>query len=291
MMEKYGLIILVILLGILCSVLIINYLNAQHTPQQDTKFYSQTLAKELKITLFLPPNYRFSFRKYPVLYLNDGQDVEALKLAESLQNLYRHKTISPLIIVAIHTDNDRMRDYGTSIQADYKNRGDKAKAYQQFVIHELVPFIQKKYRTQNKAGIAGFSLGGLSAFDIAWHHPELFNVVGVFSGSFWWRKNPYQKPEDDFTDRLAHLTVRQTQHPPDLRFWFQAGTKDETSDRNQNGIIDAIEDTLDLIKELEIKGLETEKHIFYDQIEGGEHHFGTWSRCFPTFLKQFYGKN
>ncbi len=67
------------------------------------------------------------------------------------------------------------------------------------------------------------------------------------------------------------------------RFWFQCGTLDEEDDRNHNGIIDAIDDTLDLIRALSKKGI-PEKNIRYLEMEGGRHEPGTWGEAMPDFL-------
>src|SRR6185295_18081017 len=92
--------------------------------------------------------------------------------------------------------------------------------------------------------IAGFSLGGLSAFDIGWSHPEWFQRIGVFSGSLWWRTRAYEDGYNETRHRIMHNVVRSSTYKKGLKFWFQAGTLDETADRNQNGVIDSIDDTL-----------------------------------------------
>ena len=60
---------------------------------------------------------------------------------------------------------------------------------------------------------------------------------------------------------------------------------DETKDRNQNGIIDSIEDTLDLIKELVAKGYDPAKDIYYTEMKEGRHDIATWAKAMPEFLK------
>lgn len=60
---------------------------------------------------------------------------------------------------------------------------------------------------------------------------------------------------------------------------------DETKDRNHNGIIDSIDDTLDVIKELETKGYKNEKDIYYMEMKDGHHDIATWGRAMPVFLK------
>jgi hypothetical protein len=161
------------------------------------------------------------------------------------------------------------------------------------VLDEMVPYIQQTYQVKKEAAstaFMGFSLGGLSAFDISWHHSYIFGKVGVFSGSFWWRKKAYEDGYDDYNDRIMQVLVRQGTYKKGLKMWFEVGTKDETDDRNNNGIIDAIDDTVDLITELEAKGYKKETDIDYLCIENGEHNHQTWSECLPKFLVWAFGK-
>jgi hypothetical protein len=64
---------------------------------------------------------------------------------------------------------------------------------------------------------------------------------------------------------------------------------DETMDRNNNGIIDSIDDTLDLINELVRKGYNRDDDIFYLEMPEGRHDVATWSRAMPVFLKWGWG--
>jgi S-formylglutathione hydrolase FrmB len=81
-----------------------------------------------------------------------------------------------------------------------------------------------------------------------------------------------------------HNKIRNCNYKSGLKFWLECGTADETADRNNNGIIDSIEDTLDLIAELKTKGY-TENDLKYVEIDGGEHNFHTWKNAFPDFLE------
>jgi hypothetical protein len=79
--------------------------------------------------------------------------------------------------------------------------------------------------------------------------------------------------------------VRKGNYAKHLKFWFETGTEDETSDRNNNGIIDSIEDTTDLMDELVKKGYDRSKAIRYVEIKGGKHDQETWSTIMPDFLE------
>ncbi len=251
------------------------------------------LDRVVKVDLFLPPNYTHHPRyPYKLLLMNDGQDSPQLHLAATLERLYERKVIEPVLVAAIHANKDRIMEYGTAFMPDFKNRGAKAAAYSLFIITELLPFLQKNYiysTTPTHTAFAGFSLGGLSAFDTAWRFPEVFGCVGVFSGSFWWRSKDLN---DNYTDadRITHQMVRQTRKPNGLRIWLQTGTMDERADRNKNGIIDSIDDTLDLLDQLQQKGFRMGQDVRYLQIDGGQHNQETWARAMPDFLKWAFRK-
>lgn len=243
--------------------------------------HSEGLGRDLKLDIYVPKNSRSS-SKLKTIYMNDGQDGGQLELPKLLENYPHHD----FILVAIHTNENRLSDYGTSYIPDYKNRGDKATLYMQFVKNELTPFIRKNYPSSNRPEdnyFCGFSLGGLSAIDIVWENPGIFSKAGVFSGSFWWRSKAYEEGYDDDLDRIMHTKIRNSAHRDGLSFWFECGTDDEKDDRNKNGIIDSIDDTLDLISELKKIGYQS-KHIKYVEVKGGQHNFDTWKKVFPEFL-------
>lgn len=292
-----------VFLFIISTILSMQAIAKNSTPSDSTslktikirveKFYSKYLKRHIVIDIFLPPGYYQSKDKFPVLFANDGQDMEAVKMEETLEKLYGSNQIPKLIVVAMHTSGERLQEYGTAAMPDYKGRGSKAGQYTKFVLDEMVPYIQQTYQVKKEAAstaFMGFSLGGLSAFDISWHHSYIFGKVGVFSGSFWWRKKAYEDGYDDYNDRIMQVLVRQGTYKKGLKMWFEVGTKDETDDRNNNGIIDAIDDTVDLITELEAKGYKKETDIDYLCIENGEHNHKTWSECLPKFLVWAFGK-
>jgi enterochelin esterase-like enzyme len=262
----------------------------------EQEVHSTHLSRPVRLTVILPPDYgnpAFFFSHYRLLLLNDGQDFPALQLEQTLNHLYQHDRLKKIIVVGIHANHDRLYEYGTAHQVDFKNRGNKAGQHTNFVLTELLPYMEHQFRLkrgpENRV-IAGFSLGGLSALDIAWNHPQVFAKVGVFSGSLWWRKKAFEDGYDDYNDRIMHVQVRQHTQKPSLKFWFQTGTEDEIADRNNNGVIDAIDDTLDLMTELNAKGFMQGVDYQYVEIQGGQHNFQTWSQVMPTFLLWAFGK-
>jgi enterochelin esterase-like enzyme len=252
---------------------------------------SSFLNREVQLTIVLPPDYRQ--KPYPVLWLNDGQDMEPMGVSEILASAMAGAVIPHIITVGIHANEDRLQEYGSSSAADYKQRGTKAGIYAEFFINELIPFIRNTYsvsRDRRKNAIAGWSMGGLSAIDIAWHHPEAFTRVGVFSGSLWWRMKAYNRGYKDDKHRIAHQMIRNSTKREGLKFWFECGTQDEKADRNKNGLIDAIDDTIDLIRELKEKGYTDKEDISFVVVKEGEHDLRTWAAIMPHFLQWAFGK-
>jgi enterochelin esterase-like enzyme len=256
----------------------------------DISIDSEYLKRDVTITLLLPEGNAIA-EPLNLLLLNDGQELENVRLDDTLEVLYEAGMLKPVIVAAIHAGNDRLQEYGVAGRPDFKQRGAKAAAYTQFIAKELLPAIKKETGIEkfNVTAFAGFSLGGLSAMDIAWNNAGLFDKVGVFSGSFWWRSKELGKGYTE-ADRIMHNMIRETAGKPELEFWLQTGTKDETADRNQNGIIDSIDDTIDIIKELEAKGYARRADIQYLELVGGTHSTATWAYAMPKFLQWAFGR-
>jgi enterochelin esterase family protein len=251
---------------------------------------SELLKRGVKCDIFMPGEPD-SAQPVNLLLLNDGQEAEAVQLKETLQKLAGSNRIKPLVVVAIHAGPERLQEYGVAGRPDFRKRGAKADLYASFIKTELLPAMEEfvPFKNYESVAFAGFSLGGLSALDIAWNNPDIFNKVGVFSGSLWWRSKDLGKGYTD-ADRIAHAMIRETTVKPALQFWLQTGTKDETADRNKNGIIDSIDDTIDLIKELEAKGYKRPADIQYLEIVGGAHNAETWAKAMTKFLCWAFGR-
>jgi enterochelin esterase-like enzyme len=253
--------------------------------------YSEYLQRDVIIDIYLPHKADVT-KGVDLLLINDGQDLKKMVFADILDPLIFLGHIKPIMYAAVHCGADRMNEYGTVCSADYKGRGARAGLYNKFILEELLPFIKIETGVScfNQKSFAGFSLGGLSALDIVWNNCHEFTNVGVFSGSLWWRRRGYEDEGYDWDkDRIMHLQVQNGKYHPSLRFFFECGCLDETADRNNNGIIDAIEDTTDLIEDLKNLGYNNDQ-IYYLQLEDGEHNIETWARAFPAFLKWGWGK-
>ncbi|GAA4340065.1 alpha/beta hydrolase [Flaviaesturariibacter amylovorans] len=252
--------------------------------------YSADLHRYVTVDFYLPKNV-VDPSALSLLLINDGQDLSKMPFDTLLNGLMESGQMKPVLCVGVHAGRDRKMEYGTAKVLDFQGRGARAAAYERFVLNKLLPHVHSFYCIESFStkAIAGFSLGGLSAIDSAWSHPDVFRIAGVFSGSLWWRIRDLEDGYVEETDRIMHQQVRKGKHHKGLRFYFTTGSLDETSDRNHNGIIDSIDDTLSLIGELKEKGY-TDKDICYVNYEDGRHDVATWGRAFPHFLLWAFGK-
>lgn len=252
---------------------------------------SEPLDRTVTVNFYLPS--ATTGKPISLLLVNDGQDLEAMGFDKMMGYLLQTEEINPLMVVGIHCGEDRIQEYGMITGPDFKGRGSKAALYNRFIFEELLPYIYSQFKIAEfkERVFAGFSLGGLSALDIVWNHPGVFSKVGVFSGSLWWRsKDKSLKDYNESTDRMMHRQVRAGQYHPGLKFFFQCGMLDESEDRNKNGVIDSIDDTIDLMRELLAKGYLEPKDMYYLQTPDGRHDVRTWAKTLPKFLKWAFGK-
>jgi len=267
--------------------------NAPSSPAPDhysvihvDSFPSLILDERRVLDVYLPPGYDSAGKaRYSVLYLNDGQDATALGLLPTLDSLTARGRISPLIVVAIHANDQRLQDYGTAGTPNALGFGARAHLYERFVLEEVMPWAASRYRLRGghaHTAVLGSSLGGLAAFDLAWRHPDVFGAVGAMSGSFWWRTQD-GTAEQKQASRVALSMVREAAPLPQLRIWLETADGDETSDRDGNGIIDSIQDTDDLVDALVARGYVKGKDVVHVTVHGG-HNQETWGAALPNFL-------
>jgi enterochelin esterase-like enzyme len=255
------------------------------TKENKDEIYSRHLQKHIKLTIISTPvpNDKGDFN---LLLLNDGQDVEQLRVKKVVDSLYKKKLIQPLVVVAIDAV-DRMQEYGVSGFPDYQENGASAGKYSNFIINELLPYVKKQsgVRKFNSISFAGCSLGALSALDISWDNADKIDKVGMLSGSFWFRDKDAADPDySDDKDRIILNKIRSSRKRPHLKYWFYAGGKEETADRDKDGIIDVIDDTKDLVDLIKKKNVCPPQDVVYTESKDGKHNYDSWSRVFPLFL-------
>jgi len=168
--------------------------TASHNVQViDTAFYIPQLGRHRRVWIYLPEGYATSGKKYPVLYMHDGQNLfdDATSafgewgVDEALDTL--GKSGHEMIVVGIDNGaSTRINEYSPYDMPKYgKGEGDK---YVDFLVKTLKPFIDKHYRTkkdEENTFVAGSSMGGLISFYAILKYPKVFGGAGVFSPAFW----------------------------------------------------------------------------------------------------------
>ena len=255
--------------------------NVQPHPQ----FESRILRNRRDVLVYLPPGYQRALRRrYPVLYLHDGQNVfdTATSFAgvewgadETAQRLIGKKWIEPLIIVAVaNTGEQRIHEYAPtrgiidrSARRKRHSRGWLLR-YGRFLIEELKPFIDRTYRTQTDAGstgLGGSSLGGLATLVLGLWFPHVFNRLAVLSPSVWW------------DECVACRMVAELPEKLPLKIWLDTGTREEGWERAR-----------ELRDQLVEKGWRLDDDLQYTEVEGGDHSEGAWAARFEAVLRFLY---
>lgn len=240
------------------------------------EFPSQYLVQDRKVIVWLPPSYfQHPERNYPVLYLQDGQQMfdpktstwgQDWEVDEWCQKLMGENRMREIIAVAVYSTFEREEEYQPSFGA---------KKYLNFLLKELKPFIDKTYRTcpdREDTAIAGSSLGGTLAFFAAWHHPDTFFGAACLSPAF-----------DIDGDRPLIDAVRSVKKPPDLRLYLYSGLGDSLECQLAVG-------TAEMAKKLKAAGFKEGKNLQLCEDAGGKHNEASWARHTDHWLLYLFGK-
>jgi predicted alpha/beta superfamily hydrolase len=281
-----------------------------HARVQKLELDAPAFAPEhIHVTVYLPPGYAQSTARYPVLYANDGQDMPAVGLQATLATLYGEHAIEPIIVVAVDMLHDRASGYGLSDRKRGQNVvggsrigaiGLKAADYSSWVATSLVPYIDARYRTRADARqrtVMGWSLGALNAFNLGWEYPEVFGSIGAMSPSFWLAGDRSDAAAVQ-RSRLAQAMVDRGPRRDGLRFWFAAGTAEESNDRDRDGVIDVVDDLQDLVEGFRGDGVQRRglRQLGYSTtgpgadvtvflLPDGHHQQASWAKMLPVFLR------
>jgi predicted alpha/beta superfamily hydrolase len=169
------------------------------------KINSAVLGEERTILVRVPPGYETNKLRYPVLYMTDG-NAHIGHTSSTVEFLAQNGRMSELIVVGI-TNTDRTRDLspthvkttvgggGSALQFPTSGGGDK---FLKFIETELIPEIEKRYRTHPYRILAGHSLGGLFAIHAMVSRPEVFNSYVAVSPALQWDNQVAVKRAEDF---------------------------------------------------------------------------------------------
>ena len=226
------------------------------------QFTITELKRDRKIRLYLPPDYDTENKRYPVLYMHDGQNLfdDATSYAgewavdETLNNLYRDKGLALIVVGIDNGEHKRMSELSPweNDQID----GVEGEQYMNFIVKQVKPFIDTNYRTLSDAhntAIMGSSMGGLISHYAIFQYPDTFSKAGIFSPSYWVSDEIYR-----FTN-IDKLTS-------DSQLYLIVG------DDEGYGVVEKFEKMTQYLSNKGLKGNQLKSKV----VTGGEHNEAFW---------------
>ena len=221
---------------------------------------SRFLKRSHPVFIYLPHGYRQSRRIYPSLYVLDGGDYLSLgMMATVLDNMIAATRVRPIIGVFVEPRTDIAQPATNWRTTDYTMND----AFVNFLVREVRPVIERRYRVSlsaGKRGIMGASLGGLVATYAAYKRPSVFSLCAAQSPSYWWK------------DRMIVRTIAGGPAKP-VRFYLDTGI-----------INDSLETARNMRDVLREKGY---RYRYTEHPEG--HNWGNWRARIPDILEYFWG--
>ncbi len=250
-------------------------------------FESRVLGNSRTLVVYLPPGYEAeSDRRYPVFYLHDGQNVfdgmtsylpnKEWRADEAAEALIRGGLIEPLIIVGIENAGvDRANEYlptrsrrGTGGD----EMGGKADLYGRFLVEEVMPFVNRTYRTKTGArhtALGGSSFGGIVTLHLGLTRPRDFGRLAVVSPSLWWDGELMVKRVEGLEKKLP------------LKVWLDMGTAEGPT------LVPLLERTFAAFQR---HGWREGRDVAMYVDQGAVHNEDAWARRFGMILLYLFGR-
>ncbi|MBK9737663.1 MAG: alpha/beta hydrolase [Saprospiraceae bacterium] len=241
-----------------------------------TDFFIPQLNRNRKIWLYLPKDYATSEKKYPVLYMQDGQNIFDKKTSfsgewrvdESLDSMFVAGDYGCIIVGIENGGASRLNEYSPWYNTQYG--GGEGDEYISFIVETLKPYIDENYRTlkeSDNTGIMGSSMGGLVSMYAGIAYPNVFGKVGAFSSSYWFSNQSYEQISDTGVDDASY-------------FYMIAGALEGGKQ---------VEDMNKMSSLIKTNGGD-DKHVQVVAHSDGKHNEWYWAREFPKAYKWMFEK-
>jgi len=248
-----------------------------------SRFPTSYLSTPRDIIVYLPPGYDAA-AKYPVFYLQDGQNLFDPATAFNGQDwkadivadeLIVSGAIEPILMVGVYNTGVRRVSEYTPTRDAHIRKGGKGGRYAQMLARELKPFIEREYAAKRAAAdtaVGGSSLGALASMEAGLLYPRVFGKLAVMSPSVWWDQRSIIK------------MVRAFEAPGRPRIWLDTGTEEGESAQQ------SLEDTRALRDVLVEKGWRDGVDLSYAEFSGAGHNEMAWGGRFGEVLRYFFAK-
>ncbi len=236
------------------------------------------------VWVYLPPSYpEDPTRRYPVVYLHDGQNLFDPRAAfggtpwavdRAMNAGAEDATVREAIVVGVENTSARIDEYTPTRDAT-RMAGGLGARYVRFLVEELKPLIDASFRTlpgREHTVLAGSSLGGLITAWAGVHHPETFGHLGIFSPSTWWDNRM-------ILQEVRGLAGRPTRP---LRVYIDSGDSGPSSDDRAN--------TAEHAAAWRALGYRDGETLRYVVEPGGQHNEAAWARRFPGAIAFLLGR-
>jgi predicted alpha/beta superfamily hydrolase len=248
------------------------------TIEQVRDVKSPQLGNSRNLLVYLPPSYRKGTKRYPVLYMHDGQNVFN-ELTAFIKREWRADEAAEalaargheVIVVAIENAGGARASEYLPLKTRHNDYEPKAEAYAAFVVKTIKPLIDGRYRTLADAahtGIAGSSFGGVISLYMGLSYPEVFGFVGAFSPSLW------------VGDGGMFHWAKEHPAPKTMRLWLDMGDHEGEMPGERLYAMELAESMGDLLRE---QGAQVRVRFGKD----AWHNEDAWAERFPTALEWF----
>jgi len=212
--------------------------------------YMPQLDRKRTIRIYLPKSYFTSEKKYPVLYMHDGQNLfypsdatykKSWRIHETLDKLAEADSKFEWIVVGIdsnsktlgesrvveyscHSTYKKNNHYTCKKRFKRKGLGGEGEAYLEFIVKTLMPYINDKYKTKTEfenTAMMGSSMGGLISLFASIKYPDIFSKIGALSTAVW------------FNEKEIKEALKQCRINPNTRFYLDVGAREEAANRKR----------------------------------------------------------
>ena len=252
------------------------------------EFQSRVFRNTRFLRVWLPPGYddaQNAARRYPILYLNDGQNLFEPATAfagiewqvdETADRLIRGGAVPPMIIVGMdNTGKDRVREYMPHRSVHPMILRVQGRYYPNFLTKEVMPFVERNYRVATgpeNTGLGGSSLGALIALYTAMARPELIGRLLLESPALW------------VSGRQAIKQSREVRIWPE-RIFLAMGTAETGSPERNRSLVDDVRELAAILR----RAVLSEKRLRLVIEDGAGHNEAAWAERFPEALRFLFG--
>jgi predicted alpha/beta superfamily hydrolase len=253
---------------------------------------SEFLKNERDLYVLLPPDYdRETDVYYPVFYMHDGQNLfsthgnwfKKWNIDYVLPPLYAEQSVEKMIVVGITHLNKREFEFTPTIDT-LVNNGGGAHDYIRFMVHELKPLIEGRFRARKdpeSCAVGGSSLGGIITLQTAIKAGDIFGKCAVVSPSLWWDFGVMLEKVRAWTPRIGTL-----------KLWVDMGLREGPGSVHIDEILKEIYSPVNfcrvLCNILLGKGFKIKKTLMYVEDPEGIHDEICWGRRFADIVKFFF---